>query len=267
MITIPDFIRVKFVNLLKSKRFNGCYLFCGVTPEIKFEVVKYFTQALNCLTPTEFLPCGVCANCQNIENNNYYGLVQINEEGESVKIEDILDLKKSVMKGSYQGFAVVYIHKAHLITISAANSLLKILEETPEGIIFVLDAANPYLLLSTIRSRSQVLNLGTVVTSIPEIELWPEITVDKFLNFIENNKIQDIIKCLEDSKIDKIESKTFLQAFCSWLFDAYLENRNSVNIKIIRIINKYIKIAERPVNITNNMLLLIMEVKETLKYA
>jgi DNA polymerase III subunit delta' len=79
-------------------------------------------------------------------------------EGANIKVEQIRDLKKDTRFGPLHGkYKCVVLHDVEKMTIEAANSFLKLLEEPPKGLVFILLTANISSILPTIKSRSQML--------------------------------------------------------------------------------------------------------------
>ncbi len=84
------------------------------------------------------------------------------ESGHSIAIEEVRKIKNFVFLSSYAGpYKFVIIDDAHLMTIEAQNSLLKILEEPNRSSIFILVTANPESLLPTIASRCQEIKFSS----------------------------------------------------------------------------------------------------------
>ncbi len=110
-------------------------------------------------------PCGQCPSCQRALRGNWLDFTEIGvdeESGESgsLKIEQFRRLKETLGFGAFDGaFKITLIRQADRMTIQAANSLLKILEEPPAGWIFFMTAAEASLLLPTLVSRCQTLRL------------------------------------------------------------------------------------------------------------
>lgn len=116
-------------------------------------------------------PCGECASCRRAHAETWLDLLEIGpgsgdsaESSESrnasIKIEQFRDMKSSLGFGAHAGaFRIILIRDAEAMTAQAANSLLKILEEPPNGWLFFLTASDASLLLPTLLSRCQKLRL------------------------------------------------------------------------------------------------------------
>lgn len=133
---------------------------------------------LLCESPTGHAACGKCQSCHWLAGGNHpdYRLVRpsSNEEGEEgvaekgkkrspgiIRIDQIRELESFVFVGSHRmGRRVVLLTGAEAMNAAAANSLLKILEEPPSSVYFILTSSNQRFLLPTIRSRCRVLTFS-----------------------------------------------------------------------------------------------------------
>lgn len=130
-------------------------------------------------------PCGECSACQRAIHGNWVDFTEISPEGEegeagTLKIDQFRQLKSSLGFGAFDGsYRITLIRDADRLTIQAANSLLKILEEPPPGWVFLLTASDPSTLLPTLVSRCQTLRLKplpaeTIVELLSGLALSPE---------------------------------------------------------------------------------------------
>lgn len=110
-------------------------------------------------------PCGQCKQCKRALNGTWVDFVEILSEEESgtLKIDQFREMKTSARFGSFGAnegeYKVILIPNAERMTVQAANSMLKLLEEPPAGWIFLLTATDATLLPPTLLSRLQRLNL------------------------------------------------------------------------------------------------------------
>ena len=143
----------------KAGRNSHAYLFYGPEGVGKFKTAVAFAQLLNCSASTEEAePCGTCVSCRKIFSGNHPDLFAVRPDGNSIKIEQMRALQGKVYYKCYEGkFKVIMIDDAHLLTIEAANSLLKVLEEPPAETVFILLADDLNKLPVTIQSRCQPL--------------------------------------------------------------------------------------------------------------
>lgn len=155
------------VDMLKKHVIHGtmrhAYLFAGPPGLGRRTLALRFAQALNCQTPSEpGVPCGECRDCKQIASMQHPDLtiVQADAEGGTMKVDQIRDARKTLTYKPYQSkYRVALFLRFHEANDSAANALLKTLEEAPSYAVLILTADNPEQLLPTIISRCEVLRL------------------------------------------------------------------------------------------------------------
>lgn len=95
-----------------------------------------------------------------IDKNNYPDVVEIRAQGNVIKKENILEIKEKFRDASvYQNYQIYIIYDADKMNTSAANTILKFLEEPEKDIIAILVTNNRYKIMDTILSRCSVLTL------------------------------------------------------------------------------------------------------------
>lgn len=107
---------------------------------------------------TTSAPCGKCRSCVLFEAGNHpdYMLVDVEEDGKQIRVEQIRKMIDFInLKSQFDRLKIVIIDSAHSMNKSAANSLLKTLEEPPPDSLILLTTHRPNLLPVTIRSRCQ----------------------------------------------------------------------------------------------------------------
>ena len=112
-------------------------------------------------------PCGQCAHCRKIEKGIHPDVVTVApEEGKrSFKKEQVESLRSDAYIRPNEAARKVYILcEAQYMTVQAQNALLKILEEPPVGVMFILTCDNRFKMLETVRSRVVTLALEKVST-------------------------------------------------------------------------------------------------------
>jgi DNA polymerase-3 subunit delta' len=122
-----------------------------------------FTQALNCTNPPmPGAPCLKCSTCKRINNSLYPDLlvIQAEHEGEVLRIDQVRDLQHNLSLVPYEArYKVALMLRFEEAHASAANAMLKTLEEPPERVLVILTAGSAESLLPTIVSRCEVLRL------------------------------------------------------------------------------------------------------------
>jgi DNA polymerase III delta prime subunit len=145
----------------QNQKFPPVILLNGQAGIGKKEIVRYLTQWLLCSTPEENSgPCQKCPACIRFRSGTEVNVIEMSSDSETLKIESFRRLKSTVGFGAHQGnFKIIWILGAERMTPQAANSILKLLEEPPQGWIFFLTSNDPTLLLPTLVSRCQMIRL------------------------------------------------------------------------------------------------------------
>ncbi|MCS7463225.1 DNA polymerase III subunit delta' [Paenibacillus doosanensis] len=149
--------RVKRIlqNSLRWDKVSHAYIFTGPSGTGRRQMALAFAQALYC----KVLPddaCGECLDCRKVEHGNHPDLHWLRPEGASIKIEQIRELQKQFSyRASASGLKMYILEDADKMTVQAANSLLKFLEEPTSRVVAILITDNGQALLPTIRSRAQ----------------------------------------------------------------------------------------------------------------
>lgn len=108
-------------------------------------------------------PCGKCVSCAGVAGGNNPNLFIVEPDGNSIKLEKIHMIESFLsLKPSFDSHRFIIIDNAGSMNRSAMNALLKILEEPPDGVCFILIAANLSSLLPTIVSRCLLLGFTGV---------------------------------------------------------------------------------------------------------
>jgi DNA polymerase-3 subunit delta' len=147
---------------LKTNAIAHAYLVVGPRHVGKGTLAFNLAQALNCDSPET--PCGQCRSCQRILEGKHADVTPLGLDSKTeIGIDDIRGLQRLANLPPYEGkYKVFIIDDAEYLSTEAANSLLKILEEPPQRVVWLLLAAEEEHLLPTIISRCQRLELKPV---------------------------------------------------------------------------------------------------------
>lgn len=144
---------------ITNNRVAHAYLFAGPRGVGKKKVALQMAKVLFCSYRQNGDNCEQCIDCQRINHDNHPDLHVIEPEGASIKIEQIRNLRKEFQYQAVESKRKVYIlFAAETMTIPAANSLLKFLEEPTGEVTAILITSNPHSILPTIRSRCQLIH-------------------------------------------------------------------------------------------------------------
>jgi DNA polymerase-3 subunit delta' len=160
---------------LKTNAIAHAYLLVGPWHVGKGTLAINLAQALNC--DGSEVPCGECRSCQRIREGKHADVTPIGLDSRTeISIDDIRGLQRLANLPPYEGKCKVFIiDEAESLSTEAANSLLKILEEPPPRVVWLLLAADEERLLPTIISRCQRLELKPVPS-----ERVQEVLVDSY---------------------------------------------------------------------------------------
>jgi DNA polymerase III subunit delta' len=155
------------VDLLQENLRRGspshAYLFSGPQGIGRRTLAIRLAQALNCPQPQQpGIPCGECRTCRQIESLAHPDLhiLQANYLGGTLKVDQIRELQHQLSLAPYDArYRVALLLRFEEANDSAANALLKTLEEPPPQVILILTADSPERLLPTITSRCEHLRL------------------------------------------------------------------------------------------------------------
>lgn len=139
-------------TFMQRDKMPHALLFVGPEGIGKLLVAQMMAAALFCSEPER--PCGKCASCRAFLAATHPDLVVVEPDGQAIKIEQIRQLQKEVSLAPYlTDKRIVILKNADKMTLPAANSLLKTLEEPVGNVVFILLADQRQLLLDTILSR------------------------------------------------------------------------------------------------------------------
>ena len=161
---------IENVKMLRHMESQGhmphALLLSGPSGIGKFMVAKVLGAALLCMA-SEARPCGNCQSCRQMTHGTHPDLLVISPDGTNIKIDQIRNLQHEAALAPYVGMRrVCIIDGAELMTVQAANSLLKILEDPVGDVVFLLIAANRQMLLPTIISRCMTIGFQPLIPNV-----------------------------------------------------------------------------------------------------
>ncbi len=140
---------------LQSGRLSHAYLFTGSRGTGKTSSAKILAKAVNCENPQDGNPCGICQACRTIDSGACMDVLEIDAASNN-GVDNVRDLRDDAVYTPSQVKKRVYIiDEVHMLSISAFNALLKIIEEPPEHLLFILATTELHKVPATILSRCQ----------------------------------------------------------------------------------------------------------------
>ncbi len=149
-------------NAIKSGRIAHAFLFSGVRGVGKTTTARVLAKALNCETGPTVLPCSSCVSCQEIASANSLDVHEI-DAASNTGVDNIRDLRENARYATARDrFKIFIIDEVHMLSNAAFNALLKILEEPPEHVKFILATTERHRIPMTITSRCQEFNFKPI---------------------------------------------------------------------------------------------------------
>lgn len=147
------------VNILKNQIINNkishAYIFSGTRGTGKTSTAKIFAKAVNCISPINGNPCNECINCKAIQEESTMDIVEM-DAASNRGVDDIRQIRDQVVyPPTLLKYKVYIIDEAHMITKEGFNALLKMMEEPPRHLIFILATTEIEKIPDTILSRTQ----------------------------------------------------------------------------------------------------------------
>lgn len=149
-----------FKNLIETNRLQHAYIFEGVAGTGKYEMAQWIAQSLNCLNNNNNQsPCLECNQCLRIQQGDHPDVTTLAPDGLSIKVDQVRAIKEEFSKSGMETRRKILIVKdMDKMTMNAANSLLKFIEEPDGEITIMLLTTEVQQLLPTIVSRAQIIH-------------------------------------------------------------------------------------------------------------
>lgn len=150
-------VRETLTKVAKSKSIPHALLFQGPKGTGKTSAARIIAKTVNCENPgKDGTSCGKCSQCKSIADGSNIDVIEM-DAASNRGIDDIRSLRDAAKLVPNAAKKKVYIiDEAHMLTTEASNALLKIMEEPPEHVMFILATTNPEKLIPTIRSRATI---------------------------------------------------------------------------------------------------------------
>jgi DNA polymerase-3 subunit gamma/tau len=182
-VSSQEFITQTLKNAKLTNKIAHSYLLSGPRGVGKTTIARIFAKLLNCLDPKDGEPCNECDNCVEITSGIHPDVFEL-DAASNRGIDDVRAIQDAAkffpLKAKYKFFIV---DEVHMLTLQAFNAMLKILEEPPEYLIFILATTNPEKIPQTILSRCQKfsllrLKIDEISKTIKEIAGKEKIKID-----------------------------------------------------------------------------------------
>lgn len=149
-------------NAITNGKIVHAYLFSGPRGTGKTSTARILAKALNCASGPIAVPCGECHACTAIVQGNALDVIEV-DAASNRRIDEIRDLLEKIpYPPTAFRYKVYIIDEVHQLTPEASSALLKMLEEPPSHVVFILATTEPHKLLPTIISRCQRFDFSLV---------------------------------------------------------------------------------------------------------
>jgi len=154
-LTGQEHVSTTIENAIKANRIAHAYLFSGVRGVGKTTVARILAKSLNCSDGPTAAPCMTCDSCREITDGFSVDVIEI-DGASHTGVDSIRELQENAQYAPMRGRYKIYIiDEVHMLSTSAFNALLKILEEPPPHLIFIFATTEPHKIPNTIHSRCQ----------------------------------------------------------------------------------------------------------------
>ena len=185
-------------NQLQTGRLSHAYLFTGTRGTGKTTCARILAKAVNCEHPVDGNPCGVCPACRGISDGSVLDVVELDAASNN-GVDNVRALREeAVFTPASVRKRVYIIDEVHMLSASAFNALLKILEEPPGHLMFILATTELQKVPATILSRCQRHSFRRIDT--PDIAEYLEY-IAKQENFKLSHEAAELIARLADGGV------------------------------------------------------------------
>ena len=154
-VKCQDHIVKTLQNQIGSGRIGHAYLFTGSRGTGKTSCSKIIAKAVNCPHQQDGNPCGICDICRGIDDGSILDVVELDAASNN-GVDNVRALRdEAVFSPASVRKRVYIVDEVHMLSNSAFNALLKILEEPPEHLMFILATTELHKVPATILSRCQ----------------------------------------------------------------------------------------------------------------
>ncbi len=202
-------VRSCVLGFINSKRIPHAIMIEGEDEQNNLDLALYIATAAVCTGDNA--PCDNCANCHlaNVGSHPDISRVSALDGKKFLSVSQIRDLRADAFVKAHQApHRVFIIEDAHRMNDQAQNALLKVLEEPPKNVVFILLVPSKTKLLDTIISRCVLLSLNN---SDVKDDTYLELA-DKFIELLISGSEYEMLKLLTPLEKSRADAETFFSA-------------------------------------------------------
>ncbi len=209
---------------ISSGNLAHAYLLLGPNSVGKSTVARKMAGILQC--KNDF--CHKCKECKQVEKGCHIDVLELNDDKESIKISTIRKIIEQLGMTRQSRYRVLLIQRLERMTVEAANSFLKTLEEPSENTVFIMTTNNSSLILPTILSRVRTIRFNNVSYSYLSkkmTDLFPDCDEETL------NKVTLFSAGKTGKAVQLIENPEVLAEYIHFynIIQGFLKNKNVVD--------------------------------------
>ena len=191
-------------------RTGHAYLFTGTRGTGKTTCARILAKAINCLHPVDGAPCNQCESCRGIDAGKLLDITELDAASNN-GVDNVRALREeAVYTPSMLKKRVYIIDEVHMLSTPAFNALLKILEEPPEHLVFILATTELHKVPATILSRCQRFSFKRILPRDMERQLLHiaqaekiDLTADgaEILSRMAGGALRDALSLLDQCRV------------------------------------------------------------------
>jgi DNA polymerase-3 subunit gamma/tau len=187
-------------NAIQMDRIGHAYLFSGPRGVGKTTTARILAKGLNCIQGPTITPCNECPSCLEISSGKSIDVFEI-DAASNTGVDNIRELRESAKYAAARSrYKIFIIDEVHMLSTSAFNALLKILEEPPSHVVFIMATTERHKVPATILSRCQQFVFRMI--SPAEIQAHLRQIADREGIKIDDRALSYIVKASEGSMRD-----------------------------------------------------------------
>jgi DNA polymerase-3 subunit gamma/tau len=187
-------------NAIQMGRIGHAYLFSGPRGVGKTTTARILAKGLNCAKGSTITPCNQCPSCEEISSGKSIDVFEI-DAASNTGVDNIRELRENARYAAARSrYKIFIIDEVHMLSTSAFNALLKILEEPPPHVVFIMATTERHKLPATILSRCQQFIFRTIPAA--EIQSHLRQIADREGVKIDDRALSYIVKASEGSMRD-----------------------------------------------------------------